>query len=379
MGKLKFEFVVKASTDGKSNWLAVTSITTTEEKTYAIPEQYQPVGQHTELTNTNAYKKVKTTLQRRHQKRKVWINLDEELLKTYVDEDGNLQFKEYLLEDETPEVEQAAATGGLTEERLTKILEQFSNKKSENDHGKNLKKLSEKFVLEKFTSKSSSGTQWMELFERECERLGAQEDEEKIEILRLFLEGSCLDWYSSMLIKFTLDSAWEIWKGNFQETYADKGWTPIKYAISFKYVNGPLFDYALKKERMLLEINKSMDKITLIDLIATGLPDFVTNRINREKLKETESLFNELRSLEHLVKRNTYEKKKYTNQNVKEKDQEKKPCQICEKNGKKNRYHPEQSCWFKTKEKNGADKGNQIKYVNSSEIEAELSDTDTKN
>lgn len=193
MGKLKFEFVVKGSTDGKTNWLALTSITTTEKKTYAIPEQYQSVAQHTELMNTGAYKKVKTTLQKRHQTRKVWINLDEETEKTYIDEDGNLQFKEYLLEEETPEVQRVPATGSLTEETLTKILEQFLNKKAENDHKKNFKKLSEKFVLEKFASKSSSGTQWMELFEREFDRLGAQEDEEKIEILRLFLEGSCLD------------------------------------------------------------------------------------------------------------------------------------------------------------------------------------------
>lgn len=73
----------------------------------------------------------------------------------------------------------------------------------------------------------------------------------------------------------------------------------------------------------MLEINRSIDKRTLIDLIATGLPDFVTNKIDREKLKETETLFNELRSLEHLVRKNTYEKKKYTNQNLEEKDQEK--------------------------------------------------------
>lgn len=192
MKKLKFEFVVKADADGKTNWLALTSITTPEEKTYTIPEQYQPVGQHTELTKTNTYKKIKTTLQKRHQTRKVWINLNEELSNTYIDEDGNLQFKEYFLEETTSEPkpeEQAATTFGITEEMLTKILEQFSNKKTEIDTGKNLRKLSDKFALEKFTNKNSSGIQWMELFERECNRLGVQKDEEKIEILRLFLEG----------------------------------------------------------------------------------------------------------------------------------------------------------------------------------------------
>lgn len=126
-------------------------------------------------------------------------------------------------------------------------------------------------------------------------------------------------------------------------------------------------------------MNKSIDKRTLIDLNATGLPDFVTNRISREKLKETETLFNELRSLEHLVRKNTYEKKKYTNPNLKERDQEKKPCKICEKMGKTNRYHPDHACWFKTKGIDEVDKKNQIRYVNSSEIEAELKDIDQKN
>lgn len=253
MEKLKFGFTVKAGADGKMNWMALTSITTPEEKTYAIPEQYQPVGQHTELTNTNAYRKIKNTLQKRHQTRKVWVNLNEELSNTYIDEDGNLQFKEFFLEEMTAKQKpenQSATTAGITEEALTKILEQFADKKTQNDTGKNLRKLSEKFVLEKFTNKSPSGTQWMDLFEMECDRLGMRKDEEKIETLSLFLEGVCLDWYSSMLIKLTLDSAWETWRENFHETYADKGWTPVKYAISFKYINGPLLDYALKKERI---------------------------------------------------------------------------------------------------------------------------------
>lgn len=223
MEKLKFEFVMKATEDGKKNWMALTSITTTEEKIYAIPEQHQSVGEHTELISTNTYKRVKATLQKRHQTRKVWINLNEELSKTYIDEDGNLQFKNYLLKETTSEKKQAATTGGITDEMLTKILEQFSNRKTENDTGKNLRKLSDKFVLGKFTNKNSSVTQWTELFEKECDRLEVQKDEEKIEILRLFLEGSCVDWYSSMLIKLTLDSAWKTWKENFCKTYADKG------------------------------------------------------------------------------------------------------------------------------------------------------------
>lgn len=166
-----------------------------------------------------------------------------------------------------------------------------------------------------------------------------------------------------------------MWKENFCETYADKGWIPIRYAILYKYINGSLLDYALKKERILLEMNKTIDNSTLIDLIAVGLPEFIADRINRQKLHTTSDLFNELGSLEHLMKRRT------TNKNTKEnleKKQQKNPCKICEKKGKMNRYHPESTCWYKVNERDGKDK-NQIKFINNAEIESELVDTNPKN
>lgn len=147
----------------------------------------------------------------------------------------------------------------------------------------------------------------------------------------------------------------------------------------FKHNSGSLLDHALKKERILLELNKSIDKKTLIDLIAAGLPDFVTDRINREDLEETKDLFNELRSLEHLIKRKNPEKKKSMYIGSKEKSQQKAPCKICERMGKKFRYHSEQVCWFKVNEKSQAEKKNEIKYVHNSEIEAELNDINPKN
>lgn len=133
-----------------------------------------------------------------------------------------------------------------------------------------------------------------------------------------------------------------------------------------------MLDYALKKERILLEMNKAIDNSTLIDLIAVGLPEFITDKINRKNLNTPKDLYTELGSLEHLIK------KKSTNKENPEKKQQKHPCKICEKKGKMNRYHPESTCWFKTNEKDGKDK-NQIKVVNNTEIESELVETNTKN
>ena len=49
------------------------------------------------------------------------------------------------------------------------------------------------------------------------------EDEKKIEILRLFMDKSCADWYSSMIIKLTLNSDWTIWKNKLCESFAKAG------------------------------------------------------------------------------------------------------------------------------------------------------------
>lgn len=73
--------------------------------------------------------------------------------------------------------------------------------------------------------------------------------------------------------------------------------------MNFKYIQGSMLEYALKKERLVLEINKSIDTQTLIYLIATGLPNFIMDRIDRESLKEVNDLFNCIRGLESLTRK----------------------------------------------------------------------------
>ncbi|KAK9876358.1 hypothetical protein WA026_012667, partial [Henosepilachna vigintioctopunctata] len=205
-----------------------------DNEMFSIPDKLQPVKLHDAVMKTHIFQKVRTTLQRRHDKRQVWISITPELRDTYFDEDGNIQFKGYLLEEITATTQQQDSTKEISTEALTKILQNLADFKRESRQP-NLKKLSEQFVLEKFTKKTSSVTQWMFIFEAECSRIGVDEDIEKIQVFRLFLEDSCLDWYNSMLIKHTINSEWCIWKKSFCETYVNKSWTPIRYAFLFKY------------------------------------------------------------------------------------------------------------------------------------------------
>ena len=372
MEKLKFTFQVKATIDGKSNFIALTSIGTQEEKSFLIPEEYQAVTLHKHIHSSKTFVTIKNTLKKRHQTRGVWIKLTEGLQETYFDEDGNMIFQDQFLE-ELPQELSVTSYKSHSEDPVVKILEKLIEGQ-QNKEKQSIKKLSERFVIEKFNGKNLSAYYWMDVFEKECARFNVGRDEDKIEIVRLFLEKSCIDWYSSMIIKLSLQSEWSEWKSNFLQTYAHKGWSYSKYAPSFKYQSGSLLDYALKKERLLLELRETIDQGTLIDLIAVGLPDFVTDRINKEEVIYTKDLFNELGKLEHLVTKKKFVRKQEDTKPMKEK------CNICDKLKKGVRYHSEESCWFKTKINNDRDLGKKpIKLINNSELECELQWEDQKN
>lgn len=376
MDKLKFEFTMKSSVDGKSNIICITSIETPDNRVFNMPTQFQPAYLHTELTNLPAFSKIKNSLLKRHQIRRIWINLTQEIAREYLDEEDNVQFKEYFLEEITEPNNLPSATAGTSEEPLVKILEKMVELQQRKDNISTTK-LAEHFRIEKFTNKNSNAHQWITEFETECERLEIVHDEKKIEILKLFLEKSCIDWYQSMVIKHSLEAEWNRWKKGFIESFANKGWSLTRYALAFRYQTGTLMEYAMKKERLLLEVRKDIDTGTLIDLIAAGLPNFVADMIDRDTLKETEDLYNDIGKLEHLVYKKTLDGKKLKNYNkdkdynIKEKI-EKKPCSICEKKSKGVRYHPETTCWFKTND-------NKIKNINNTVLEVELNSQDPKN
>lgn len=375
MEKLRFDFAVKSSGDGKTNIICITSIGTPTGQVYGIPDEYQPASLHQVIINTSSYTKVKNTLSKRHQTRKIWITLTDEISKTYLDEGQNLQFNDFYLEEIRENINDYQTLPSSSNHTLEKLLEKLLDEKQTKSETQNLGKISKDFMIEKFNGKNANAHQWIKGFNKECERFHINEAKKKIEILKNFLEHSSMDWYSCMLIKFTVESDWNKWEKNFCETFGNKGWSPIRYALAFKYQMGSLLDYALKKEKLLLEVRKSIDTGTLIDLIAAGLPNYLTDKIDRETLQETEDLYNELGKLEHLVGKNKYDKKSYTHSDTKTKKiEERKPCKICVAEKKGNRFHQEENCWFKGNNKKGV-----VKSVNNSELEIELNNENPKN
>ena len=109
MTKLSFTFQMKSSQDGKTNFIAITSISTEDDKTFLIPEKYQAVALHKKICETNSFAIIKNKLKRRHQHRNVWIAVSDKLQNTYFDEDRNIMFMNMYL-DEVTQASNAAQT-----------------------------------------------------------------------------------------------------------------------------------------------------------------------------------------------------------------------------------------------------------------------------
>ena len=132
--------MLRAETDGKSSIICLTSIGTPDGRIFGLPDDMQNATLHTELIKTEIFGKIKNTLKKRHQFRKIWITLTEELSNIYLDDEGNLQFGNYYLEEITEkEVEKStqSTSNETIEKLLKKILEDKQQKSEVKKLGKN--------------------------------------------------------------------------------------------------------------------------------------------------------------------------------------------------------------------------------------------------
>lgn len=289
--KLQFAFKYVASpSNRKTNVVTITTITTEDNKKYVLPEAERFISKHTELTMTENYKRLKKSLNQRGQEKTIWIKCTDEMEKIYFDQDGNIMFNDVYL-DEILE---------------TNIVEPLQKK----DNQLNLKHIAERFMIEKFLCKHSNAKQWLETFEKECRRFEISQETTMIEILRLFLDKSCLDWHSATLTTLTMEAKWSEWREKFLESFADKGWSAGMYAISYRYKEGSLMEYAMRKEKLLLDMDSDISTNTLLMLIAAGLPGFIRDKIDRENCEDSTRLLHEIRKCETIVGRNNFWKKK---------------------------------------------------------------------
>lgn len=172
MERLRFKFVVLGSTDGKTNVICITSIETPDRHVFEVPDELKPASKHAAILSLDVFTKIKNSLKKRHQTRTVWIPLNTDLRKIYLDEGENLQFGDQYLDE-------------ITEGTMPSHNNNCSNAPEK----KNIGRTAERFLIETFSNKKTSNAeQWMSEFESECGRFEILQDKEKIEILKHLLE-----------------------------------------------------------------------------------------------------------------------------------------------------------------------------------------------
>lgn len=132
----------------------------------------------------------------------------------------------------------------------------------------------------------------------------------------------------------------------------------------------------MKKERLLLDLDHTLPHIVLLNLIALGLPARIQDSLNRTSVTTVKILIQKLKKYDGESTINTVPtsethgpkvKSHVATENPKKSvSSERKPCSICEKTNRSNRFYPESLCWFRDK------KSGPIKTVNNVELESEL-------
>ncbi|CAB0013231.1 unnamed protein product, partial [Nesidiocoris tenuis] len=191
------------------------------------------------------------------------------------------------------------------------------------------------------------------------------------------MDGIAKNWYSSTLSDLGLDKNFTDWETRMREAFKEHGWKKIREAYNFRYIGGPYVDYVLRKQSLLLEQEHTIDKTVQINLIVTGLPVHVQDKLDRSKIDSIEQLLGELRKIEpppqkkNLPDTETHPRKVFTPAANYE---QKKPCSICNKLGYPGRFHPEALCRNRSSAEH---KGKHIKTVNNMELQEALNESIT--
>lgn len=358
--RFRFEAVAGANKDLQIN--VKTIRWPNEEITYIFPTELQDAHCHEQLLGIPNVKRACNSLLKAGQFRNISVTLPSTLSPLYLDENRNFIFHGIYLEEAvndnqllTSEIPVPQTTNYAD---LVRIIEMLTLKlETKQPQNINLSQITQQFVLQKFQNRENA-SYWMEMFEKECSRTNVISDIDKIQVLRLFLGQNALEWYSSTLYKLTLQGKWDDWRSSFKQTFSDKSWRKVHFAYTYKFIGGSLLDFALKKERLLLETESTMSDRSRINHIVIGLPNYIQDRLDKEEITTTEQLMNQLSKFSDSYPTPKKNYKTSTHPTISKSPStenqihtvvEKRPCSICEALGYPGRFHPTDSCRNKTR------------------------------
>lgn len=314
---------------------------------FKFPENLQPKEFHTELLKQRIIGYATNSMDNVGDFRNITVTATKNLINTYWDKDGNTVFLEHVLEEIRFDDETSAPTAAVAVKSDPKTF---------------LSGIEHNFSIGKF-EKAHDAADWFQDFEDECSRFGITSDEMKTRALKHFVRDSSEDWYKACQTQFLVED-FASWKESFLKAFGHRGWSKIEYALGFKYLAGSYADYAMKKLRLLLEVERNMTVDSRINLIVFGLPPNVRRCIDKKNVKDVESLMNELSVIEPSVKfvqpQAKFRDSRDPNKMILPRDAskettwsgEKKPCAICESLNLRNRFHSSERCWNRQRKNN---------------------------
>ena len=383
---------VSSPLNPKTNIAVVKSIRLGNDHiTYGFPVEVQHIKNHEKLCRIPTVHSNVKAMTQRGQYRLLKIKMDEELQEIYVDDHGNAKFRECFLEAQDP-----------------KELAERTKTEAEINRSKPLVTLVKDMVLPKYSSKSKNAAVWIRSLNMECDRLGIMEGR-RAEVMRIFMEKTPLEWFDAQWTAHYEDN-WGRWTLNFMEAFGDKGWNEVFTASTWKWIPGTTYaDYIIKKNSLLIDAIPDMSEKVRVYVTIVGLPREVRDKLEKSEMETLGKLLSEIskwevsasesnsyrnrgsnrneegRRSERNEKRNSNERDRNGN---KPKNPDYRPCRLCEKKGRRERYHHVNECWFnpsssnyrphldKNKDKN-TDK--MIKVANNTEFQGLFDEMDSKN
>lgn len=278
VNKARFHLVSEAGAYSRTTVVSVKTIQLVgQPEIFVFPRDKRTNTQHVVLFNNDIVKRVVASSKTRNKFRNVVITLTDELSAAYLDEEGNFMFNNEYFEEvshqaEQPSTQQILSAAAVTEKTTTSIAKDI--------------------VLEKFNGENAKASTWVQLFTQECDRVGLKKDK-YVETLKLFLEGSALNWFAVIMKQCQLTN-WEEWNNSFIDTFSSQSWVAVAYAFNFKYLNGSLLEFALKKMSLILEVDEDLTVSSQINLIVITLPKFIQDKLDNKNLPRIEDLMAKL-------------------------------------------------------------------------------------
>ncbi|XP_073968293.1 uncharacterized protein [Bombus fervidus] len=284
------------------------------------------------LFSLSTVKKAATSLTKVGHCRNITITMDDATAASYTDTDLNFVFRDIYLEEAevipTRKIKTETEKPSLQIERLLEIFQKQNKYEREGTD----------FAIKQFDGTQKT-TDWILEYEMECEKYEIQDDEKRIKNLKKYLGKTAAEWYQTNLLKEE-EYNWENWKAAFLKAFSNKGWSAVRYAYNFKYISGSFVEYAIKKERLILEVRRKTSEGTRINLIVIRLPIYIQDKIDTETVQSTNDLIGLLGQYEDQTKRKKIQESNVRLDRKSDPPPKKQPCVICKALNFPGRFHP---------------------------------------